>query len=222
MFIFPFLFSRWVDPGTTHLKRKKALGEKLLALTVPDSVEARAVFASLARTIVARSRPRFAIALECDASSRRFQPRRSASRFFICARGKRCGNAPHSKSTSRARRAGSAKIPRKLCSPVREAGLRENLPLCFGNYASRFWTRFSVLATGRSDLAQRPDHFRNDFNPAIDFRFGVESAERKAEAAPRAITIRIHCPQHMRRLGAGLCRHGRNVKPRDRVEFPLR
>jgi len=48
MFIFPFLFSRWVTPGTGSSEKEEAPGEKLFALTVPDSVEARGVFASWA------------------------------------------------------------------------------------------------------------------------------------------------------------------------------
>ena len=52
----------------------------------------------------------------------------------------------------------------------------------------------------RRGLTELLYHLRNDFSSAIDFSFSIESAERKTEAAPGAIAVRIHCAQHVRSL----------------------
>ena len=42
-------------------------------------------------------------------------------------------------------------------------------------------------------LTQLSDYLWNDFNGAVDFRFGVEPAKGKTEAAAGTVAIRIHC-----------------------------
>jgi hypothetical protein len=50
---------------------------------------------------------------------------------------------------------------------------------------------------GRGTLSQLFDDFCNDFNGAVDFRFGVEPAKGKAQTPSGVIGSWIHCSQHM-------------------------
>lgn len=62
----------------------------------------------------------------------------------------------------------------------------------------------SVRASGRGELAQFAHDAGEDFEHLVQLRFGVETAERKSEAAPRPLVRQVHRTQDVRGLdGAG-------------------